>query len=251
MESPNTKNINFTNATIKGSLVLPLINNTGGKVLIQTVSGSTEHLYNSYIITSSNGEIVVLDPFIMPSKDVININPAAIASSHNHFDHVDPEFTDSYPDCKKVLYSIDDITTKDFHIYTILSSHNGDVIQKDWENYFIVVEVDGLRIAHLGDLGQTHITDEQMEKLGKIDIAFTQFENDYSDMSINNEKGFRLIEQLNPKIIIPTHYWDSITLMKQKYGKITEFDNLLSIAKEDLPKSYLNVYRILNYHKYM
>jgi hypothetical protein len=60
----------------------------------------------------------------------------------------------------------------------------------------------------LGDIGQTTLAKEQLEKLGNIDIAFMQFENEYSDMSIKNKKGFKLIEQFNPKIVIPTLYKD-------------------------------------------
>lgn len=232
----------------KANYVLPSIENTSGKVQIQTVSSSMAYPFNSYIITSSKGESVVVDPTEMPSKSVIDIKPAAIVCTHGHPDHTDQMYTGSY-DCKKILYTEDDIKTNDFHIYTIKAAHGGDDI--NGSNYIIVFEVDGLRIAHMGDLGQTSITDEQLKKMGKIDIAFTQFENSVSDMSLANEKGFKLIEQFNPTIVIPTHYTkDAIPVIEGKYGKITQYENILQISKDDLPKKALNFFIISNTHKY-
>ena len=236
--------------TVPVELVLPLTENTSGKVQIQTVSGSLTYKYNSYIITSAEGESVVVDPTAMPGVDIFDIKPAAIISTHAHEDHISKKFTEAY-DCQKILYSEADINTEDFHIYTVASAHADDTILDDATNYIVVFEVDGLRIAHMGDIGQIVLTGDQLAAIGEIDIAFMQFENGYSDMSLKNEKGFSLIEQLNPKIIVPTHYTDaSIPVLTEKYGAINEFDNVLTISKDTLPEKALTVYHITNTHKY-
>lgn len=238
---------------VNADLVLPLTENNSGKVMIQTVSASDTYKFNSYIITSVDGEAVVADPTVMPAVKIVDINPAAIVNTHGHGDHVDQIYQDSY-DCQKICHVVDDINTKDFHIYTFPSSHNGDVVNESTGNVIIVFEVNGLRIAHMGDCGQTFLTDEQLEKLGDIDIAFMQFENNYSSMNIKNEKGFKLMEQLNPKIVIPTHYpVSAVDVFEEKYGEITVCENLLQISKEDfasLPKERCNFYIISNTHKY-
>lgn len=233
----------------KTPLVLPKVGNDTGNVLIQTVSASTTYPTNSYIITSSNGESVVVDPTSMPNKSIVDINPAAICSTHAHDDHKDDAYTNSYK-VPTILYKKGDIKTKDFHIYSIPSSHNGDNFTESSGNVIIVFEVDGLRIAHMGDVGQTKLTQEQLTALGSIDIAFMQFENSYSDMSMTNKKGINIIKQVNPKIIIPTHYFSSWTTLEENLGKLTEFDNILEISKDKLPTTNLNIYRILNKHKY-
>jgi len=231
-------------------LVLPLTGNTSGKVQIQTVSANPSYKYTSYIITSIEGESVVVDPTMMPDRKIVDVSPAAIISTHSHDDHICKVFTDSY-DCQKILYEPGDITTRDFHIYTVASSHANDTILAKPSNFIVVFEVDGLRIAHMGDIGQTVLTDEQLEAIGPIDIAFMQFENSYSDMSLKNEKGFSLIEQLNPKIIVPTHYTDdAIPVLTEKYGAVTDLENVMTISKEDLPQDTLQVYHITNTHKY-
>lgn len=234
----------------KPALVLPTVTNKTGKVLIQTVSiGDQGYLYNSYIITSSAGETVVIDPTNMPAKSIVDLKPALIISTHGHTDHIDPAFTDSY-DAIKIKYTKEDIKTRDFRVYTVLSSHLGNTIAPSG-NVIVVLEVDGLRIAHMGDIGQDQLTPTQLEELGKIDIAFMQFYNGHSGIYLTNDKAFNLIEQLNPTVIIPTHYADqNLPMLVKKYGKITDFKNLLAISKADLPVKPLTVYRILNLHRY-
>ena len=239
-----------TEASTKSQLVLPATENKTGKVTIQTVSGSTVYPYNSYIITSESGESIVVDPTEMPAKSIVDIKPAAIISTHGHPDHTDEVFSGSYADSQKLASKTGEIKTKDFHIYSVASSHSGDTIPATG-HAIMVIEVNGLRIAHFGDTGQTAFTDEQLKAVGKIDIAFMQFENTYSDMSLENEKGFKLLEQINPAIVIPTHYTDkALPVLEKKYGKINEVSNLLTISKADLPANTKNVYRILNEHKY-
>jgi L-ascorbate metabolism protein UlaG (beta-lactamase superfamily) len=236
--------------TPEPDLILPQATNDSGKVRIQTASKSIAYPYNSYIISSVNGENVVLDPTEMPKKDVVDFSPAAIISTHSHPDHVDNAFSKAY-ECQKLNFSKGEIQTDDFHIYTILSSHNGDVIKESNQNVIVVLEVDGLRIAHMGDIGQTELTEEQLTELGDIDIAFMQFENSYSGMSLENEKGFNLIEQLNPTIVVPTHYTsDAVSVLEEKYGAITEVLNSLEITKEELHEGSLNVYIIKNEYKF-
>ncbi|MDF2539327.1 MAG: hypothetical protein K0S76_2348 [Herbinix sp.] len=232
------------------ALVLPIVINDSGKVLIQTVSQNVTYPYNTYIISSVNGENVVVDPSMMPKKEILDINPAAIISTHNHPDHSNPAYTKSY-DCPNILYVKGEIKTEDFNIYSIPSSHDSDTITEAPTNVLVVFEVDGLCIVHMGDIGQTTLTKEQLTELGEIDIAFMQFENSYSSMDLENMKGFNLIEQLNPKIIIPTHYTNnSLAELEAKYGAVTEFVNSMEISKEDLPEDTLHVYRISNTHIY-
>ncbi|MHB8129879.1 MAG: MBL fold metallo-hydrolase [Mobilitalea sp.] len=239
-----------TVAPVKTDLILPVTGNDTGKVLIQTVNRNTSYPFTSYIITSINGESVVVDPTQMPAKEIVDINPAAILGTHSHPDHTDSVFTKTY-DVPKILFEKGEIQTKDYRIYSILSSHSNDTIAESNKNVIIVFEVDGLRIAHMGDVGQTKLTDEQLTELGEIDIAFMQFENSYSSMTLDNAKGFTMIEQLNPKIVIPTHFTEkALPVLEEKYGALTEYENILEISKEELPDSNMNIYRISNNHKY-
>lgn len=245
--APSTEATTVAETTIPQPTLPP---NTSGKVEIRVISNSMTYPYNSYLITSSNGDTIVIDPTDMPKPEKLQIDPILITSTHNHPDHVDSVFMDSH-DCEKILYEEADVTVGDFHVYTIPSSHSNNVINTPANNYIIVYEIDDLRIAHMGDIGQDTLTDDQLEKLGEIDIAFMQFENGYSNMDLINDKGFKLMEQLNPKIVIPTHHSQvGVKEMEKRYGEVITMNDLLTIAKEDLPEDTLNYYVIENTYLY-
>ena len=100
-----------------------------------------------------------------------------------------------------------EITLPDVAIKGIASAHNahGTPQPEEGSNYIFVVDVDGLRIAHLGDVGQDELTQEQLDALGEVDVAIMQLVNSYSQMDVVNKKGFNLMAQVKPKLIIPTH----------------------------------------------
>ena len=64
--------------------------------------------------------------------------------------------------------------------------------------------MNGLKMAHMGDIGQTSLTEEQLNVLAGVDIVITQFMNPLSDMDMENKKAFTLLDQLSPRIVIPT-----------------------------------------------
>ncbi len=241
-------------APVNPDFVLPEAQNKSGKVRIQTVAESTKGvLYNSYVISSIKGENIVVDPYMMPMTAIVDLKPAAVMSTHKHYDHIDGSFTAEYENTETKLYAqeVFDFKTKDFNIYSIASAHDGDNIMSTPSNVIIVMEVDGLRIAHFGDCGHTKFTDEQLQKIGKIDIAFMQFDNSYSSMNFENKKGFNLLAQINPKYIIPTHYSDQdVKYLEQLYGPTKRVDNKLEITKEELP-SKTTPCIISNTHTYL
>lgn len=198
------------------------------KVTIKSISPNQ----TGYMIKSAEGTVIAADPSLIAQ----DFKPDIITSTHMHKDHNDDFFYSNHQDSKLSLYKAEKFTVKDINVFSILSSHLGDEIDKEMpSNVIYVYEIDGLRIAHMGDIGQEKLTDEQLKSLGKLDIAFMQFENSYSDYSVDNEKGFRLIEQLKPQIIIPTHSSEAATKkISDIVGKYKSVNNVLEISKNDL-----------------
>ena len=230
----------------KEQIIFP--ENDTGKTQIHVISNNEVYPYNSYLIVTSDNKKVMLDPTKMPKIEDLVVSPNIIVSTHDHNDHRDKIFNESYPEARVLVPQDKEYSEEGIKITLIPASHNGDYIRPDYpNNLLVVVDVDGLRIVHMGDTGQSFITDEQLELLGDVDIAFTQFENGYSSMTVKNMKGFNLIEQVNPRIIIPTHFHDdALNLLEEKYGEFTVVDDVLTISKHELPEENLNVYRIIN-----
>lgn len=62
---------------------------------------------------------------------------------------------------------------------------------------------DNLDIVHLGDLGQSKLTEEQVAEIGQTDILLIPVGSVYT---VDAKAASEIVSQLEPKIIIPMHY---------------------------------------------
>jgi L-ascorbate metabolism protein UlaG (beta-lactamase superfamily) len=86
----------------------------------------------------------------------------------------------------------------------------------------------------MGDIGQEHLTIKQINALGKIDVVMMQFSNPFSGM-YDSDKGYTLIEELKPQIIIPTHSNPKSTRKIGKIlGKLELVENYYILDTDDL-----------------
>jgi len=165
----------------------------------------------SYEIISQQGTIIVADPAMMgdsvPEADAITV-------SHRHFDHYDRDYAERSSG-RVSIGMPEDFNIKDVHVEGIAASHGGFL--HFWDRNIIdrfspsdtiyVYDVGGVRIAHLGDLGQDRLTENQIRAMGKIDILISKLNNPFLTLSCGSEdkRAFQIIKQINPKVVIPTH----------------------------------------------
>jgi L-ascorbate metabolism protein UlaG (beta-lactamase superfamily) len=173
-------------------------------------------------------------------------NPSALSSpatdrdilltTHSHGDHVNAEFQGSFPG-RQLFIQSGSIDLVDSAIRGIPSGHNASDSFKPegGTNYIYLIELGGLRIAHFGDIGQDALTADQLAALGKVDVAITQFNNSYSNMNVENRKGFNLMDQLKPRLIIPTHNsLDAAKIAAAKWPALYASQRFVSIGRSDL-----------------
>lgn len=65
------------------------------------------------------------------------------------------------------------------------------------------ITIDGIKVAHLGDLGQKEMTQTQIEGLGPVDILLIPVGGVYT---IDAAAAAKITSVIEPKIIIPMHY---------------------------------------------
>lgn len=66
-----------------------------------------------------------------------------------------------------------------------------------------VVDVDGVRIVHCGDLGQSKLRDDQLAALGRVDVLLVPIGGIYT---LDGPQAAAIIEQVKPRYAIPLHY---------------------------------------------
>lgn len=109
------------------------------------------------------------------------------------------------------------------------------------KNVVYNIEVDGLNIVHLGDLGHT-LSEEQVLEIGTTDVLLIPVGGTYT---IDAKDAAEVVAQLEPKIIIPMHYalpdlkfpLEGVDGFLKEMGaeNITPV-NKLTITKEKLPE---------------
>jgi hypothetical protein len=173
--------------------------NKTGKTIISRASRDTR-FQTTYMIISKSGTVIVADPYQM----LEGIKADIITSSHKDFDHNDAEFY-AANDCRKSLYTLEKFSVKDVTVTSIASSHYSDTIHlENPSNVIYVFDVDGLRIAHMGDIWEGSLTPEQLETLGHVDVVMTIME-DQPYYGYTKEKTLTILKQLNPSVVMPIH----------------------------------------------
>jgi hypothetical protein len=136
-----------------------------------------------------------------PSADDI------LLTTHMHTDHYFKDFVDSFPG-QKIIMATGEIDLPDVKITAIVSAHlpNDPLDAAKATNFLFLIETGDLRIVHFGDCGQLSFTAGQIAAFGAVDLAVTQFSNSFSMMDATNRTGFNQMDQVKPRLIIPTHY---------------------------------------------
>lgn len=153
-----------------------------------------------FSLTTDAGTVLLTDPFDASVGYAMPRCAADIVTeSHQHHDHND---ISSLPRVGRVLRDPCDITIDDMHISTLSCFHDDVGGAKRGNNLIFLIEADGLRIAHCGDLGHL-LSDEQIAALGRIDVLLVPVGGYYT---IDAPLAEALRKAIAPRLTIPMHY---------------------------------------------
>ena len=88
-------------------------------------------------------------------------------------------------------------------VTAVASEHDDKAGTERGPNSIFVFELDGLRVAHLGDFGQAELRDRQREAIGPIDLLFVPVGG---GPTVDAEQAAQIVAQLSPRIVVPMHY---------------------------------------------
>lgn len=171
-----------------------------------------------FLIVTSHGTEIIIDPVAMGAYAVPEeITPDIVTVSHEHGDHNAVGSVSGNPVVIRGLmseakeYAEVDQQIKDVRIYTVATCHDKEQGSQRGLNTIFVYEFNGIRLAHLGDLGHL-LTDEQVNQVGKIDVLMIPVGG---VATIDSDEANQVVEQIKPSmIVIPMHFrTDVVTFM--------------------------------------
>jgi L-ascorbate metabolism protein UlaG (beta-lactamase superfamily) len=88
-------------------------------------------------------------------------------------------------------------------VTAIASEHDEQAGTARGPNTIFVFDLDGLRVCHFGDFGQSALRDEQAAAIGQVDLLFIPVGG---GPTIGGEQAAAIIERLAPRWAVPMHY---------------------------------------------
>lgn len=215
----------------------------------------TWHGQSFFEVVSSKGTRVVFDPHGIENFGKTTVNADLVLLSHPHTDHTRVDvlanagkfevvrgWKEQQDSAQRVAFNPVDQAFKDVRITSLPSFHDDQNGLRRGINTIWIIEVDGLRIAHLGDLGHV-LTKAQTRQLRDIDVLMIPVGGVYT---INGSDAREVARQVNPRrLILPMHhgtkgYEDLLPvdefIDEQPQGSVERVrDNTLSVSTKTPP----------------
>lgn len=144
---------------------------------------------------------LVTDPFGESGLSVKfpkHIEADIVTVSHDHADHNAVDLVGGTP---FVVRGPGEYEIKGVSVIGIPSFHDAESGAARGKNTMYRIEIDGVKVAHLGDLGHV-LTSAQVEQIGGIDVLMIPIGGTYT---VDAEKAAQVISDIEPRIIIPMH----------------------------------------------
>ena len=171
------------------------------------------HGQSFFDLTTTKGTRIVFDPHAIDVYGRQSVPADLVLISHFHNDHTQVGVLSNPGKFKvleglkragnKVEWNLLDEKFRDVRVRTVGVYHDNAQGLEKGKNAVFIVEADGLRFVHLGDLGHL-LTKEQAKEIGPVDVLMIPVGGVYT---INGTDAKEVIAELKPKkYILPMHY---------------------------------------------
>jgi len=198
------------------------------------------HRHACFEIRGSN-VTVVIDPHDGASLGIAppSCKGDVILVTHDHFDHNAVSIV-AKPDSEILVMLRGEKTVKGVYVKGIKTYHDKFEGRQRGENTVYLFIVDGIRFAHLGDLGHV-LNESEIKELGEVDVLFIPVGGTYT---IGAKEAAEIVNKLSPKLVMPMHYkipglelpLSEVDKFTSKFEKVEEKPNEVEVTKENLPE---------------
>ena len=191
----------------------------------------------TFTITTLQGTKIVTDPYNedLPYK-IVKDKADIVTVSHDHFDH---NAVDLVPGSSSIVRDISGYSDKEIKIKGIKSYHDDQEGNERGENIIFIYNFNDLKLSHLGDLGHP-LNEEQKEGLKDVDVLLIPVGGHFT---IDADQAYKIVEQINPKVIFPMHYKTDILDLPikgvDKFLKYFDHDSIVRVNGPEIEFSSL------------
>lgn len=176
---------------------------------------------------------VITDPFDPKMVGINFLKQSADIVTFSH-DHADHNFSANVKDYKRIFNGPGEYEVEGVSFIGIPSFHDDVQGEQRGKNTIFVIEMDGVRVAHLGDLGHK-LSDKATEAMGEIDVLLIPIGGTYT---IDAKTAFEVTNAIDPKVVVPMHY-KVAGMPEETFGTLTGLDAFVSqfgSSPKTLPK---------------
>lgn len=198
--------------------------------------------HSTFQITSSKGTRILTDPHARDDLPWPSLPQHIVTTSHQHRPHSNIWMAKGSPVILEGLTPSGDkwrpvhTSVRDVSIYSVPAYHDKSQGLQRGKNAIFIFRVDGICIAHLGDLGH-QLTPSQLKMMGKIDILLIPIAGGI--YTITATEAREVTNQIKPRIAIPQHYWweGAVQAYASAQPRVRQINGrVLRIAKTELPE---------------
>jgi L-ascorbate metabolism protein UlaG (beta-lactamase superfamily) len=176
---------------------------------------------------------VVTDPFDSKTTGFkySGLEGEIVTISHNHLDH---NASDKITGVKKVFTGPGEYEVGGVSMIGYSTFHDNKEGEERGKNTIYIFEAEGLRLAHLGDLGHL-LSDDLIDEIGDVDVLMIPVGGFYT---IGPKEACEIISKIEPYFVLPMHY--KVDGMNPELGDnilpVTDFLKESGLTTENLPK---------------
>lgn len=177
--------------------------------------------------------VIVTDPFDpkMVGLKYPLVEADIVTVSHGHADH---NAVDRVTGVRKVIQGPGEYEVSGVSILGYSSFHDKELGATRGKNTIYVFEADGLRFAHLGDLGHV-LSDELVNQMGEIDVLMIPVGGFFT---IGPKEASDVVSKIDPYFVLPMHYKvDGLNpQISEKLESVDSFIKEIGMPVENMPK---------------
>ncbi len=164
-----------------------------------------------FTLTGESGTVVAIDPFdgsFLNYPIPQDVRADILLVTHEHKDHNNVAIIKGDPLVLRAERGITKEEKNGVSVRGINAFHDDRNGEQRGRDTIFTIEMEGLRFCHVGDLGQSRLTEEQTARIGAVDVLFLPAGGHFT----SEPKDLRnVMHQLNPRIVVPMHFKTAYT----------------------------------------